>query len=101
MTDQYIPLSQWPELAEQLALEVAASQNWPQVEWQLATYDAADRALIWAAIPSEGRSYIHALKSIHEAPQAPPQAPKTSAIPRAGSSSRATAGQRARQRRSV
>ena len=85
MTDQYIPLSQWPEVVEQLALELVQAPNWPQVEWQLATYDAADRALIWAAIPTEGRSYIHALKAIHEAPQAPLPVPKPSAIPKAGS----------------
>jgi hypothetical protein len=81
MTDQYIPLSQWPELAEQLALELVQAQNWPGVEWQLETYDAADRALIWAAIPTESRGYIHNLKAIHNATQAPLSTPKTSAVP--------------------
>jgi hypothetical protein len=81
MDHQYIPLAQWPELAEQLALELVQAKSWPGVEWQLETYDAADRALIWAAIPTEGRDYIHNLKAIHNAPQVPQAAPKSSAVP--------------------
>jgi hypothetical protein len=81
MTDQYIPLDQWPELVGQLALELVQAQSWPNVEWQLETYDAADRALIWTQIPQDGRNYIHALKAIHNAPQVPQAAPKSSAVP--------------------
>jgi hypothetical protein len=81
MTDQYIPLAQWPELVEQLALELAQAPNWPNVEWQLETYDAANRALIWAATSTEGRACLHNLKAIHNAPQVPQAAPKSSAVP--------------------